>query len=58
MIDLTTVEGVIELTESSKSVEEWNNNCDLVKAANGDYPSFWFKEIILSGLHNRVRLNW
>nr|QBM02727.1 hypothetical protein [uncultured archaeon] len=42
---------VIELMKSSKNSKEWNENCDKVKKDNNnDYPSWWYFEIILSGL--------
>lgn len=45
-----TPEEVKELMQSSKSEQEWNDNCDKVKAENaGEYPDFWFSTIILSG---------
>lgn len=47
-------EQVIKLMESSKTQEEWNNNCDLVKGRCEGYPEYWFKEIIQSGLASRV----
>ena len=44
---------------SSKSKEEWNENCDKVKAAhNGGYPEWWYVEIIESGLYSRVKMGW
>ncbi len=50
---------VIDLMTSSKSKEEWNENCDKVKVAhNGGYPEWWYVEIIESGLHSRVRMGW
>jgi len=52
--DLTTKQGVIALMESSKTPAEWNANCDAVKAANGGYPSFWYSEIVMGGLADRV----
>jgi len=52
---LTTVNGVIDFMSMSFTEYEWNNNCDHVKAANnGNYPDFWFEEIILSGMHDMV----
>lgn len=36
--------------ESSRNMEEWNNNCDMVKAKNAGYPPFWYGAIIVSGL--------
>ena len=58
MHDLTTVEGVVALMKSSKSEAEWNANCDAVKAANSDYPAFWYREIIASGVLERTRGRW
>lgn len=51
MNDLAKEENVVDLMKSSKSVEEWNLNCDRVKEANqNDYPEFWFSAIIQSGV--------
>jgi hypothetical protein len=47
--DLTTEYGVKALMESSASESEWNANCDKVKRANGGYPGFWYRLIILGG---------
>lgn len=50
-----TEQQVVDLMLSSKTEEEWNQNCDTVKRAfpnrgRPDYPPFWFKAIILSGI--------
>ncbi len=46
---------VIELMSSSKNSAEWNKNCNTVKESNnGNYPSWWFSEIILSGLCDKT----
>ncbi len=46
-----TEEQVVELMKSSTTEAEWNANCDKVKAdAGGDYPSFWYKAIVQSGI--------
>lgn len=46
---------VVALMESSKSAEEWDANCDKVKAAcNGMYPPFWHSAIMLSGVASRT----
>lgn len=58
MSDLTQVNSVIELMKSSKSEQEWNDNCDKVKVANNGYPEFWFKAIILSGVASETQKNW
>ena len=47
-------EEVAKLMESSKSEQEWNNNCDAVKLRCGGYPPFWFEAINISGLASRV----
>lgn len=45
----------IELMKSSTSKEDWNNKCDQVKAANGgQYPEWWYAEIVISGLCDQV----
>lgn len=41
---------VVALMKSSASEDEWNKNCDKVKAACGGYPKFWFKAVVLSGV--------
>ncbi len=45
---------VISLMEGSKSDQEWDDNCDVVKERCGGYPTWWFRAIILSGLCARV----
>lgn len=47
-------EEVTKLMSSSKTEEEWNNNCDKVKRAFNGYPDFWFPDIIMSGLCGKV----
>lgn len=48
-------QGVIDLMKSSKSLQEWRLNCNKVKQAyGGDYPDYWYQEIILSGLCDRT----
>ena len=51
-------EQVVELMESSKNSKEWDANCDKVKNAHGGYPDYWYSEIVLSGLVNRVKAKW
>ena len=52
---MMTEQEVVALMESSKTEEEWNANCDIVKAAFGDdYPGFWFVAINISGILARV----
>lgn len=54
-----TKQEVISLMLNSKSEEDWNNNCDTVKAAhNGQYPSYWFLDIIMGGILNKSKKNW
>jgi len=53
--DLTQVADVVSLMGSSKTEKEWDHNCELVKEANdGQYPRFWHKEVIQSGIYGRV----
>lgn len=64
-----TREEVCTLMADSRSENEWNMHCDTVKDAvrdglikdvRGEYPSYWFNDIILSGLmeHTRTRYSW
>lgn len=46
---------VIDLMASSDNSIEWGENCDIVKAAHGgQYPDYWYAEIILSGLCDKT----
>lgn len=46
---------VLDLMRSSSNNQEWNKNCDTVKEAhNNSYPSYWYVEVILSGLCDEV----
>lgn len=47
-------EAVVALMRSSKSAEEWDNNCDRVKQELGGYPAYWYELIIASGLAREV----
>mgnify|MGYP001474847768 CR=1 FL=1 len=52
---------VKEIMQSSKSEQEWNENCDKIKEQNnGQYPDFWFETIILSGVLTKTKEenNW
>jgi len=53
--NLTTLQGVLAYMSQATSEGDWNNRCDEVKKANGgDYPSFWFLEMIASGEASRI----
>jgi len=59
MPELNTPETVKSYMRQATSAADWNSRCDDVKRANGnDYPSFWFQEIILSGLHSSTQSTW
>ncbi|TXI90546.1 MAG: hypothetical protein E6Q36_01285 [Chryseobacterium sp.] len=51
-------ETVVLLMETSKSEQEWNDNCDKVKSHFGGYPSWWFQTIVLSGVLSRIAAKW
>ena len=58
-LDLTKQSDVVTLMKSSKNEQQWNDNCDKVKAANGgNYPSFWFVAINLSGVMSVTSSQW
>lgn len=42
---------MLALLKSSTNADEWNENCDKIKSENaGNYPEWWWSEVILSGL--------
>ena len=50
---------VIDLMESSQTSQEWSDNCDKVKAAcGGNYPSFWWPVMKLSGRMDKILARW
>lgn len=52
-------EAVIASMELSKSEAEWNANARKAKRTyGGRYPSWWYKEIVQSGLCGRVAAGW
>ncbi|MFC1616377.1 hypothetical protein ACFL21_04500 [Patescibacteria group bacterium] len=51
---LTTPEEVVALMKSSRTAEEWGDNCKRVKADFGGYPKFWYATILLSGLAEKT----
>lgn len=58
-MDYTKLEDVKVALEQTRSEGEWNDVCDAVKKANdGEYPGWWFREIILSGFGDGVMEKW
>lgn len=53
-----TIEEVKDLMKSSKSAKEWDDNCDKVKEYFKGYPDWWYREIVLSGIHFKIRCSW
>jgi hypothetical protein len=49
-----TVDEVKALMRSSNNEQEWDANCETVKAKCNGYPSWWFQEIVVSGFMNEV----
>ena len=50
-----TQDEVLALMRSSKNEQEWNANCDTIKAAHdGGYPAYWFAEIIAKRVCDEV----
>ncbi len=55
---LTQIEGCVPLLLSSKSEEEWNNNCKKIKEANGnEYPEWWYNVVELVNLKGMMLKN-
>lgn len=46
-----------ELIQCQNSID-WNNKCDEVKNHYGDYPEWWFNDVIISGLLNEIVRGW
>lgn len=40
----------VQMMKSSRTEEQWNENCDAVKKAHGGYPADWYKKIVMSGV--------
>jgi hypothetical protein len=52
-------EDLIRIMESSNSKKEWNKNCKRVKmSCGGRFPKWWYREILVSGIFDNVKLNW
>lgn len=49
---------VVDLMRSSRSADDWNHNCDVVKKSWGGYPSFWFAAIVISGVMADTARGW
>ncbi len=50
---------VIALMETSQSEREWRKNCNEVKRrCGGDYPDFWYEEILASGVGEQIMNRW
>lgn len=49
----------LDLLKATKSMDDWNTACGIIKNANGgDYPSDWWQEVMSSGLANKVMASW
>ena len=49
------------ILKNSTTEQEWNKSCDEIKEAHGgEYPAWWFSEVVLSGLatQTRHRFGW
>jgi|GEM_PF-4989894 len=49
---------VVQFMTNSDSEDNWNDRCDVVKDRFGGYPSFWYPEIVLSGVMSRTSRKW
>lgn len=57
--NLTSPEGVKQHMSASTSEDDWNKRAEQVKAAhNGDFPSFWFVTIMMSGVARQTSAKW
>ena len=51
-----TIPQVQLLMLSSKSVTEWNTNCDIVKKEFNGYPDWWYTEIVISNIAKAMQM--
>lgn len=49
---------VIDLMKSSKSLREWNANCDIIKKSLGGYPDYWYASIVGDGIYDAAKAKW
>ena len=50
---------IVEAMKACVNQQEWIDNCNLVKAMNnGDYPAWWNKAIIESGIYKEKQKGW
>ena len=54
-----TKDEVIDLLEKCQSSEDWRIACRIIKEEHENgYPDFWWKEVILSGVGDRIAARW
>ena len=54
-----TPESLVKFMSESSDVSDWNRRIDEVKLTHdGDYPSFWFATILLSGVADKTATRW
>lgn len=58
MSDLTKERQAVELLKSSQSAREWDASVDKIRRANGGYPRWWYKAVILPGIEGRQISKW
>ena len=51
-----TIPQVQLLMLSSKSLQEWNGNCDKVKKEFNGYPEWWYAEIFESNIAKAMQM--
>lgn len=54
-----TEKDLFQFMAEAKTAKKWEENADKVKAAYGNqYPNFWYKTVILSGLLAMLQSHW
>lgn len=49
----------VQLLEDTKSAEQWNFVCQMIKKANGNqYPSWWYSVMIQGGKMAEITSKW
>jgi hypothetical protein len=49
----------ISALKATKSENDWNEQCDKIKAARGgQYPPDWWPLVVMSGLMTEIQCSW
>lgn len=67
MVIVNSKEEILNKLWSAESEQEWTDICDATKGytktlpeeeRSGEYPNWWFSEVVISGLMGTVKSTW